>query len=285
MLDEPLTGSAADAWREAVARSRNETDKGMTTPPPAWEPEVWEADEQPSARPARKSGRQPRPAARDGSDGATGNRRARAVNPEATKELSRAVGPKRAPHLEDRLADAARAYERDRYQDAAKILRPLAEQAPSAATVRELLGLTLYRMGRWRPAIKELEAFRQLTGSYDQHPTLADSHRALKQWTAADALWADLKSASPGAELVAEGRIVAAGALADRGMLREAVKLLEDANTKVKSPRQHHLRTWYALADLYERAGDVPHARETFRQILRYDASFVDVPERLAALV
>ena len=44
------------------------------------------------------------------------------------------------------------------------------------------------------------------------------------------------------------------------------------------------MRVWYALADLYERAGDLPKARELFLRIRRHDAGFADAAERLAAL-
>ena len=54
--------------------------------------------------------------------------------------------------------DAAKAYERERYGDARRIVGRLAEEAPAAAAVRELHGLTLYRLGKWRDAAKELEA-------------------------------------------------------------------------------------------------------------------------------
>jgi tetratricopeptide (TPR) repeat protein len=84
--------------------------------------------------------------------------------------------------------------------------------------------------------------------------------------------------------VVAEGRIVMAGALADQGKLAEAIRLLERAVTEVKRPRLHHLRLWYTLADLYERAGDLPRARGLFGSVLRHDHDFADVPERLAGL-
>ncbi len=66
--------------------------------------------------------------------------------------------------------------------------------------------------------------------------------------------------------------------------MSEAIALLERSGADRARPRDHHLRSWYALADLYERAGDVPHARELFRRIARFDATFHDVAERLAAL-
>jgi len=150
--------------------------------------------------------------------------------------------------------------------------------------VRELLGLTLYRMERWRQAAAELEAYRQLTGSVDQNPVLADCYRAMRRWGKVDELWEELKAASPSAELVAEGRIVAAGARADRGDLRGALALLEAANAVPRRVREHHLRLWYVLADLYDRAGDVPHARTLFQRIRTVDPDFADVADRLRSL-
>jgi hypothetical protein len=47
---------------------------------------------------------------------------------------------------------------------------------------------------------------------------------------------------------------------------------------------EHIVRLWYALADLEERAGDVPRARALFEQVRAFDSSYADVAERLAAL-
>lgn len=270
VVGERRTGTASDAWREAVARGRSDEER-HSSPPPAWEPEVWVEEREPApARGPRSNG--------------TPIRRPKKLPEAVTGELAKVAGPARSARLEQALADAARAYERDRYQDARRILKTLAERTPGAAAVRELHGLTLYRMGRWAEAIKELDAFRALTGSYDQHPVLADCHRALRHWKKVETLWEELRQASPAGEVVAEGRIVMAGAMADRGDIRGAIALLEKARTDVKRPKLHHLRLWYALADLYERAGEIPHARELFRRVLAHDHDFADVPERLAGL-
>ena len=150
--------------------------------------------------------------------------------------------------------------------------------------VRELTGLSLYRLGKWAEAVKHLQRFTELTGSVEQHPVLADAHRALGHHSIVAELWEELAASSPGAHLVAEGRIVMAGSLADQGRLADAIKLLERATMDAKRPQVHHLRMWYSLADLYERAGDVPRAREMFTRITARDSEFVDVAERLAAL-
>jgi tetratricopeptide (TPR) repeat protein len=215
---------------------------------------------------------------------AAGSRRRRRLPDVVVAELGRAAGRTRAPRLEARLQEARGAFEAERYRDAVAILGPLATEVPGAAAVRELNGLTCYRLGRWKKAAVELEAYRHLTGAVDQHPVLADSYRALRRWAAVEELWAELRDASPSAELVMEGRIVAAGALADRGRLTDAIELMSTAASQPRRVQEHHLRAWYVLGDLYDRAGDPTSAASYFRRILRYEAGFADVSERLAGL-
>ena len=113
---------------------------------------------------------------------------------------------------------------------------------------------------------------------------LADCYRAMDRFDDVERLWADLRAASPSGALVTEGRIVMAGALADQRRLDEAIATLEDGPVKVKRPREHHLRLWYALADLRERAGDVPRARRGFERVAAAQPDFGDVSARLRAL-
>jgi tetratricopeptide (TPR) repeat protein len=199
-------------------------------------------------------------------------------------ELASKAGTERGARLANRMADATYAYEKERYQEARRILRPLSEEVPDAPAVRELYGLSLYRSGQWAAAARQLESFRELSGSYDQHPVLADCYRALHRYDDAEQVWSDLREASPSGDLVAEGRIVAAGCRADQGNLAAAILLLEKAARKVANPQGRHLRQWYALADLYERAGDIPRARDLFNRIASVDPEAFDVRGRLRAL-
>ena len=85
-------------------------------------------------------------------------------------------------------------------------------------------------------------------------------------------------------ELMAEGRIVAAGALADQGDVAGALQLMARAEEVPKKVRPYHLRQWYVLADLYDRSGDIIRARKLFSVILANDRAFADVTERLRGL-
>ena len=204
--------------------------------------------------------------------------------PDADVLFRRAFGDRAGGRALGRLEEAARAFRDERFQDARRILNQLVERADQVPEVLELLGLVHYRMGHWRAGAKRLEVFRELTGSTEQHPVLADCHRAQGRWDDVDALWIELRDASPSASLVTEGRLVAAGAIADQGRLAEAVRLLEKGWKIPSRPRDHHLRRAYALADLYERSGANPRARELFAWIRRHDGGFADVADRVRSL-
>lgn len=274
-------GTASDAWRKAAKESDARERGRMGGAAAAWEPETW-IDGGPVRDEARR-------AVRRGSDDAPAPRRRpdreRSSLPDDVKgEVAREAGPAWAGRVQDRLRDAARAYERERYREALQLLKPLSDRAPGSAAIRELHGLTLYRLGRWRSAIKELEVAELLGGTVDHHPVLADCHRALGNHHEVTRLWDELRRGGAGVEVLTEGRIVLAGTLADRGKVREAIELLEQGPVNVRKPKDHTLRLWYALGALYERAGEVPVARNLFRRVLEADPEFADVADRYEAL-
>ena len=133
--------------------------------------------------------------------------------------------------------------------------------------MRELLGLVQYRLGNYPAATKELIAFADLSRSVEQHPVLMDCWRAQRRFDKVEELWTELAQSSPSGALVTEGRIVLAGAYADAGRLQLAIETLARRADDVKRVEEFHLRLWYALADLYERAGEIPKAREFFGRV------------------
>lgn len=189
-----------------------------------------------------------------------------------------------ASKLRRRLVEAANAFEGERYAEAHSLLTSIDKLSPGVPEVLELRGLCSYRQGRWRNAEADLTAFEAAVGTVEQHPVLADCARAQSKWADVERLWAELGEASPSPELVEEGRIVYAGALADQGRLRDGIRLLEKAPRAPKKPKVHHLRRWYALADLYERAGELPKARRLFGEVNTLDPEFGDAGDRARSL-
>ena len=207
------------------------------------------------------------------------------VEATVAKSIEAAVGPDEAKRTIERFALALDAFERERYQDAKKIVMPIVKKCAGIPLVHEVAGLSLYRLGQWNDAADQLEQARAAShGSTTNHPVLADCYRALRRFEKVDELWKELKEASPHPSIVAEGRIVAAGALADHGDLQGAVRLMHHGSQDPRKVQEYHLREWYMLGDLYDRSGDVIAARKMFGRIAAHDPHFSDVSERLSTL-
>ena len=192
--------------------------------------------------------------------------------------------PQRAAKLRERLLGAFVSLERERYAEARRIGNQLARELSGVAAVYELIGLANYRLGEWRKAAAALERSQTLHPDPDTMPILMDSLRALGRHSDVAQVWKELRQASPSHETMAEGRIIMAGSLADQGELAAAIKEMQPARSKPKRVRDHHLRQWYMLADLLDRAGDTVGAVRFFERIAMSDADFVDVRQRLRAL-
>jgi tetratricopeptide (TPR) repeat protein len=205
------------------------------------------------------------------------------LDPGVVAEISETAGSRSADLLR-RLSSASDALDRERFDEAHRMVAPLVRQFPGVAAVHELAGLASYRSGRWSQAVTELEAARSISPSAALLPVLADCYRALRRWDSVEAIWQEVRAASPAHEIVAEARIVVAGSLADRGDLKAAIKLLSGATRVPKNVREHHLRQWYVLADLYDRAGDTVSAVRWFRALADIDPTYIDVVDRLRAL-
>jgi tetratricopeptide (TPR) repeat protein len=255
-------------------------------PRPAWTEEVWvfegvaadDPDGKGRATRGRATGKRPSPRS---------TRADEALPTDVVEEIAGAVGRAKSTRVVDRLAAAARAYERDRYPEAFRLTRILVGEVPESAAARELHGLVCYRLGRWRDAVKQLEAARALSGGDpSQLPVIMDCHRAMGHRRRVEVLWNELRAASPSADVLVEGRLVLAETLADDGKLDEAIAVLAMAGgaRNLRNPGDRHVRQWYVLADLYERAGDVPRARELFARVAAVDPDLADATERLRAL-
>ncbi|MGH2709350.1 MAG: tetratricopeptide repeat protein, partial [Actinomycetota bacterium] len=112
------------------------------------------------------------------------------------------------------------------YEACAALARQAKDRAPRSARVRELLGLAAYRAGRWKEALGELLAYRRLTGQLDQNHLIADCYRAQGRPERALEVCDEVSRDQAPAELWAEVVIVGASALADRGMLVQALARL-----------------------------------------------------------
>jgi tetratricopeptide (TPR) repeat protein len=156
--------------------------------------------------------------------------------------------------------------------------------APRSAAVREILGLALYADERWREALRELQAYRRMSGRIDENHVIADAHRALGHperavEDAENALAGDVPD-----EVKAEAAVVGASALTELGRLQEALGILRRFPTRAGRGRPFDLRVWYVTGDVLERMGRREDAALEFSKVVRHDPAAFDAADRLAAL-
>lgn len=211
-------------------------------------------------------------------------REPRPLDPEIGEELVGALGEQRGRRLSERLAQASEALDRERFDEARRIAASIAKEAPTVAAVQEVLGLASYRLGRYKQAVAALQQAQELHENPALLPVIADGYRAMRRWQAVERVWEQIKAASPSQDVIAEGRIVWANSIADQGDLSGAIAAMQDGVKPPKRVRDHHLRQWYVLGDLYDRLGDAINARRYFATVADHDPEFVDVLDRLRAL-
>lgn len=284
---EDLPGAEGGRRSGASARERERERGAAAAPPPPDEWVLVRRDVPPRPRAQGDAGA--RSAAARGPR--AGNRQDERVElpADVATDIRRTADTATAHHKEvlvGRMADAVTAYDRHRFPEALRLGKQVANEVPTVAAVRRLVGFAAYRMGRWREAVRHLEAYGELSGEVDHFPALMDCERALGHPAKVARLWSDVRQRSPDADVLAEARIVAAATLADNGQLPEAITLLTGvgAARALRNPSDRHLRQWYVLGDLYERAGDVPQARELFGRVQRAEPDAYDVEARLDAL-
>jgi tetratricopeptide (TPR) repeat protein len=193
------------------------------------------------------------------------------------------AGPKAAKVI-PLLEQAVEALARDDPHEALRVAEEARRIASRSYTVREVLGLALYRAGRFQDALRELQAFRRISGRPDQNHLLADSHRAVGTPEKAIPLIQEALDSAIPEEARAEAAVVGAAALADLGRYDEGMALLRRFDRRGPGARPHDLRVWYVMADILEKAGRRSEAKDRFRKILEHDPDAYDVPERLSAL-
>jgi tetratricopeptide (TPR) repeat protein len=204
---------------------------------------------------------------------------------ELVDEIRRTSHPAKADRAIGALERSIELLRRGDAKGAGKEAEEAKALAPRSGAVREALGLAYYGQGRWRDAIREVQAYRRMTGRLDQNHIIADSYRGLGQPERALPVAMDaLRAQGIPEEVRAEALVVAASALADQGRFDDALGLLRRHRTREGMGRPHDLRVWYVTGDVLARAGRREEAVAEFRKVLRFDAAAFDTAERLAQL-
>jgi tetratricopeptide (TPR) repeat protein len=213
------------------------------------------------------------------------SRTPRVLPSDIIRELRATARPGKAESAISRLERAVELLARGDARAAATEALKAKALAPRSAAVREVLGMALYRLERYREALTELQAYRRMSGRADQNHLIADCLRGVGRPEKAVELAEEaLASRSVPLASKAEAVIVAASALADLGRFDQALGLLRRVRTREDVASPEVLRVWYVTGSILERAGRPREAEREFRKILRHDPAAFDVAERVAQL-
>ena len=193
-------------------------------------------------------------------------------------ELARVTPKQNIKTATELLQSAAQAFAAGRHGKALHDAEEAKELSPRDATIRELLGLSAYRLGRWDQALRELKTFRRFTGDTTHMPVEMDVLRALDRPRDVEATWAMFEKIGGDKPTRDEAKVVFGSYLLDAGEDRRAWEVTGPKRLGAE-PGESELRVWYVAAKAAQRLGDRAIARKLYETIERADAAFPGLDE------
>jgi tetratricopeptide (TPR) repeat protein len=190
-----------------------------------------------------------------------------------TESLARVTPKARIPAATAHLETAAKAFAAGKLGKALSEAEAAKELSPREATIRELIGLSAYRLGRWDLALRELRTFRRFTGESTHVPIELDVLRALDRPADVEDLWKRFQQFDADGDTRNEARVVFASFLMDRGEDHRAWEV-SDPKRLGEDPGESELRVWYVAARAAQRLGDTVTARRLYEAVEAADPAF-----------
>ena len=199
------------------------------------------------------------------------------------EEVTRTTRKERRAAVLRSLESAAEAFASGKHGKAIDHAGRAKEASPSNATIREILALSLYRLGRWEPALKELRTFRRIAGETTHMPVEMDCLRALGRSDDVEKVWSDLKHLGGRPDTFREARVVYGSHLLDAGKPKEAWAVVNPKRLE-GHPHEAELRQWYVAARVATHLGDTKSAAQITAAITAADPAFPGLDELEAAI-
>ncbi len=182
-----------------------------------------------------------------------------------------------APALEA-LGEASAAMADSRYHAAVKHAKVAKNLSPQDATIREILGLSAYRIGDWDTALSELRAYRRMAGEAVHLPIEMDVLRAMNRDRDVAKTWETLEKADVPPAVWKEGKVVYASYLLEQGNAAAAWDLTGPDRVGANA-NESDLRVWYVAARAAAHTGETDTARRIADAIVLNDPSFPGLDE------
>lgn len=178
----------------------------------------------------------------------------------------------------EHLMAAAQAFADGKHGKALREAEQAKELSPREATVRELMGLSAYRLGRWDVALRELRTFRRFTGETTHMPVEMDVLRALDRPSDVESTWTLFRRLGGDRSTSDEAKVVFGSFLLDQDEPKRAWSVTGPKKLR-NDVRESELRVWYVAARAASRIGDRATARRIYEAIERTDAAFPGLDE------
>ena len=146
----------------------------------------------------------------------------------AVRSALRGLDPRNSERVAAHLVAAGSLLEEDP-EAALAHARAARDRASRVAAVREAVGVAAYHAGDFAEAVREIRAYRRMSGDQGYRAVLADCERALGRADVALRLVAEALADQPDADETLELRMVEAGARRDLGEDAAARLVLESA--------------------------------------------------------
>ncbi len=194
-------------------------------------------------------------------------------------QLGRVTPKGKLPAATEHLLSAATFFSSGKYGKALAEAEQAKELAPRDATIREILALSAYRLGRWDVALRELRTFRRFTGENTHMPVEMDVLRALDRGDDIEAVWKAFNTIRGGVRATRdEAKVVFGSYLLDAGDPHRAWEVTNPKRMPA-DPEESELRVWYVASRAAHDLGDNETARQLLTAIERCDSAFPGLDE------
>ena len=197
------------------------------------------------------------------------------------EEIRRATHSDRQAAVLRVFAEAVDSFAKDEFGAAWRKLYEAKNLSPRSSAVRELMGLSAYRLGKWREALAELRAYRRFTGDTTHMPVEMDVLRALERDFDVEKTWVRFRELGGNRPTEAEARVVFGSYLLDQGRADEAWEVTAPSRLP-RDARPYELRVWFVAARSALARDEVETAGKLATAIGRMDSELPGLAELMS---
>ena len=181
------------------------------------------------------------------------------------------------------IAEGIDDYGNEEFEAARRKLAKAKQLSPRSPSVRELLGLSAYRLERWDEALAEMRAYRRIAGDTSYMPAEMDCLRALGRGADVEKTWARFGELGGNRPAEAEARVVYGAFLLDQDRPAEAWAVTRPSRLPPGAP-PYELRRWFIAARAAFEIGDAEAAEKLAAAVYQTEPAMAGLDELMSRI-